>query len=238
MKKQIIALNLVGLSFMSVGCGTSPSAPSAVPAPPGAPAGASSVAPAATVTSSNPSLTVSPIVGLIGEEVRILGAGFAPGVTVKFDGVAAKVVAVHPAGTTVYVITPNHALGSVDVVVTNAGQSSTITGGYTYVPADVFSVTASPDVVAVGGKLTTSWVAPDGRKCNAGGDWVAIYKVGDPDITGATNGHSDLWYDHLCGLPAGKLTLNAPTQPGQYEFRYMVGDTSVARSNPITVTSP
>ena len=75
------------------------------------------------------------------------GAGFAPGVIVKLDGVEAKVVAVHPAGTTVYVITPNHAPGPVDVVVTYAGESWTVSGGYTFVPIDVFSVTASPGVV-------------------------------------------------------------------------------------------
>ena len=82
-----------------------------------------------------------------------------------------------------------------------------------------------------------SWVAPSGQGCNGGGDWVAIYRVGDPDITGATNGHSDLWFDHLCGATSGTRTLSAPAQPGQYEFRYMVGATAVARSNPVTVSA-
>jgi hypothetical protein len=100
-----------------------------------------------------------------------------------------------------------------------------------------FSLTASPSLVTSGGQLTMSWIAPSGQGCNGGGDWIAIFRVGDPDITGAANGHSDLWYIHLCGATSGTSTLNAPSQPGQYEFRYMVGDTSVARSNPVTVNA-
>ena len=96
--------------------------------------------------------------------------------------------------------------------------------------------TASPSLVTPGGELTLGWVAPSGRGCSGGGDWIAIYKVGDPDITGAANGHSDLWYDHLCGGTSGTFKLSAPPQLGQYEFRYMVGDNSVARSNTVTVS--
>ena len=33
----------------------------------------------------------------------------------------------------------------------------------------------------------------------------------------------------------GTFTLSAPRQPGTYEFRYMVGSVSVARSNPIAI---
>jgi hypothetical protein len=100
-----------------------------------------------------------------------------------------------------------------------------------------FSLSASPSLVTSGGQLTMSWIAPSGQGCNGGGDWIAMFRVGDPDITGAANGHSDLWYIHLCGATSGTSTLNAPSQPGQYEFRYMSGDTSVARSNPVTVNA-
>jgi hypothetical protein len=125
----------------------------------------------------------------------------------------------------------------VDIVVTNpGGQSATLTGGYTF-EVIVFSLTASPSLVTSGGPLTVNWVAPSGQGCNGGGDWIAIFRVGDPDFTGAANGHSDLWYEHLCGATSGTWTLKAPTQPGQYEFRYMVGGTSVAHSSPITVSA-
>lgn len=99
------------------------------------------------------------------------------------------------------------------------------------------SLSASPSLVASGDQLTMSWVAPSGRGCTGGGDWVALFKVGDPDDTGAANGHSDLWFVHLCGATSGTSTLSAPPQPGQYEFRYMVGATAVARSSPVTVSA-
>ena len=99
------------------------------------------------------------------------------------------------------------------------------------------SLTASPSLVTSGDQLTMNWVAPSGRGCNGGGDWVALFKVGDPDNTGAANGHSDLWFEHLCGATSGTSTLSAPPQPGQYEFRYMVGSTAVARSGPVTVSA-
>jgi hypothetical protein len=100
-----------------------------------------------------------------------------------------------------------------------------------------FSVSASPSRVVSGGELTMSWVAPSGQGCDGGGDWIAIYKVGDPDITGAFNGHSDLWYTHLCGATSGTSVLSAPIEPGQYEFRYMIGDIAATRSGPVTVTA-
>src|SRR5438093_7939270 len=60
---------------------------------------------------------------------------------------------------------------------------------------------------------------------------------GRPGRHGAANGHSDLWFTHLCGATSGTSTLNAPTDPGEYEFRYMVGDAAVARSNPVTASA-
>jgi IPT/TIG domain-containing protein len=231
---HIIILSFVAIVVISLGCGTPPSAPSSLAAPVAAPAAAAATA----VPPTTGAFTVSPMAGPIGEEIRILGAGFVPGATVTLDGMAARVVAVHPAGTTIYVTTPAHAAGTVDVVVTNAGTSVTLAGGYTFVPVDVFSVTASPSVVTPGGAMTVKWVAPIGRSCLGGGDYVALYRLEDGDLTTSSNGHSDLWYDHLCGATSGTKALTAPTQPGQYDFRYMVGgrDTAVARTNPITVS--
>ena len=102
---------------------------------------------------------------------------------------------------------------------------------------DSISLTATPSLVTAGGPLTMSWVAPSGRGCGGGGDWVALFRIGDPDITGAANGHSDLWFVHLCGATSGTSTLSAPFLPGQYEFRYMAGSSAVARSGPVTVTA-
>jgi hypothetical protein len=197
-----------------------------------------------TTVSPNTELTVtaiSPRVGLIGEEVWIAGTGFRQGATVTLDGVAAFVRNANPSGTRIVATLPVHAAGTVDVVVTNpGGLSGTLIGGYTFVPVEIFSqisLTVSPSLVTSGDKLTVNWVTPSGRGCNGGGDWLSLFKVGDPDITGAANGHSDLWFVHLCDATAGTSTLSAPPQPGQYEFRYMVGDTAVARSRPVTVSA-
>ena len=108
----------------------------------------------------------------------------------------------------------------------------TLAGAYTFA---VFTVTGGPGLVAPGDELTVSWVTPAGRGCRGGGDWIALYRVGDPDDTGAWNGHSDIWFDHVCGVVSGTWRLKAPAQPGAYEFRFMVGDFSVARSDTITV---
>ena len=45
------------------------------------------------------------------------------------------------------------------------------------------SLTASPSLVTSGDPLAVTWVGPSGRGCTGGGDWIALYKLGDPDIT-------------------------------------------------------
>jgi hypothetical protein len=210
--------SLLGFLTITAGCGASPTAP--VP-----------------VTNSglaaSPGPATSPSHGLLGDVVRVFGEGFLPGATVTFDGLAARII-----GTTSTIITvaiPAHSPGVVDIVVTNPGGATlTVTGAFTY---DSVLLTASPSVVRIGGQLDVEWLAPAGRGCLGGGDWIAVYKVGDPDKTGAANGHSDLWYDHVCGVAHDHFTLPAPLQPGNYEFRYLVGDTAVARSNPVEVSN-
>ena len=214
---RVVAIGFLGLAGTSVACGDSTSS--------------------RTPTSSTPVgltlLSVSPASGptVGGDVISLLGSGFVSGATVTLDGVAAHVTRV--TSTVIDARTLAHAAGPVDVVVTNPdGQTGTLKAAYTF---GVFSVTGGPPVVAPGAALTVSWVAPSGRGCSGGGDWIALYRVGDPDQTGAANGHSDIWSDHVCGAPSGTWTLNAPAQPGEYEFRFMVGDFSVARSSPIAV---
>jgi hypothetical protein len=178
--------------------------------------------------------------------VRIIGTGFQYATTqtgyenlptVTVDGVVVEARPItYWRGTQVTALvlrTPPHAIGPVDLVVKNPdGQTATLEAGYAYA---VFSVTASPNVVAPEGDVTVSFSAPRGRACDDGGDWIAIYPVGAPDKTGAANGHSDLWYKHVCGATSGTLTAKAPSQAGQYELRYMGDDFSAARSNPVEV---
>ncbi|HEX9982974.1 MAG TPA: IPT/TIG domain-containing protein [Thermoanaerobaculia bacterium] len=79
--------------------------------------------------------SVSPNTGIAagGGLVTITGAGFSGGLpaTVTFGGTAGtNVQFVSP--TAITVVTPAHALGAVDVVVTVGGQSVTSAGGFTY----------------------------------------------------------------------------------------------------------
>jgi hypothetical protein len=223
---RVLAVSLIACGGMSIACSdstrpltlTSPT-PSPPPPPP-APVGfaVSSVAPSS-----------GPTIG--GDYIRISGRGFQSGVFVTIDGVIAPLTRV--TDTVIDARTQAHSLGPVDVVVTNPdGQTVTLNAAYTYA---VFSLTGGPSRAAPGAELTVSWVAPSGRGCRGGGDWIALYRVGDPDDTGASNGHSDLWFDHVCGVDSGTWKLKAPAQPAVYEFRFMVGDFSVARSDSIIV---
>jgi hypothetical protein len=217
--------SLVALAGLSLECGESPSSPTPVSSAP-----APLTLPGVTLRTLDP--MSGPTAG--GDFLRLFGGGFQTGATVTLGGVAAQVMKV--TGTIIDIRTPEHSAGTVDVIVTNpGGERAVLSDSYIF---GVFTVTASPSLVAPGASLTMSWTMPPGRNCNGGGDWIAIYKVGDPDETGAANGHSDLWYDHVCGATSGTRTLSAPVQPGEYEFRFMLGDTSFARSNRVTVREP
>jgi hypothetical protein len=79
--------------------------------------------------------------------------------------------------------------------------------------------------VDAGGDISVSWTAQGARA----GDWIALFKVG--------KSYEDDWYGFTNGAPSGTLTGTAPTLPGLYEFRYLMGDSflDVARSSPVTV---
>jgi phosphatidylserine/phosphatidylglycerophosphate/cardiolipin synthase-like enzyme len=70
-----------------------------------------------------------------GTSVTITGTGFQAGATVTFGGTAATNVVVSNS-TTITATTPAHAVGAVDVTVTNPdNQSGTLTGGFSYAQA-------------------------------------------------------------------------------------------------------
>jgi hypothetical protein len=165
--------------------------------------------------------------GLTGDFMRILGSGFRPGAAVAFGGQPATTLPNNP-GTEMWAFAPAHEIGPVDVVVTNPdGQSSTLRGGFTYLPV---GVSASSNQVTAGGPLRVTWSAPTGRTNLA--DWVGLFRVGDPNT-------DSIWMAVTHGTAAGTLSLPAPSQPGEYEFRYLVDDSFVdaARSGVITVSA-
>ena len=77
--------------------------------------------------------------------------------------------------------------------------------------------------------MTVSWTAPSGSSST---DWIALY------ASGAANTDYISW-QYTNGATSGSLNVPAPSNPGTYEFRYLVNDTwtSVKQSNPITVTT-
>ena len=104
-----------------------------------------------------PTLTsVSPASGPTagGTTVTLTGTDFLAGATVSFGGVLATSATI-PLGnsTTITAVTPPHAGGAVDVVVTNPnGRLATLVGGYTYVsPVPVLLV---EDTLAFGDSIT------------------------------------------------------------------------------------
>jgi hypothetical protein len=74
-------------------------------------------------------------------------------------------------------------------------------------------------------------VAPGRSRPDLNGDWIGLFRVGDDNT-------ASVWSLPTTGVN-GTLTLSAPVQPGEYEFRYLVDDDyiDVARSRPVTVSA-
>ena len=96
-------------------------------------------------------------------------------------------------------------------------------------PPASYTVTASTNSVSAGAPISVSWTAPAG---SSNSDWIGLYK------TNTLNG-AYLWWRYTAGAANGTFNLNAPTEPGDYEFRYLLnnGYTSVATSQRVTVTT-
>jgi hypothetical protein len=97
----------------------------------------------------------------------------------------------------------------------------TVTAGNGYI------LTATQSTVNAGDPLDVSWTAPGGRPST---DWVALYRVGDPNT-------AYMWWQYTNGAASGAVTIGAPGDAGQYEFRYLQEDgfIDVARSTAVTV---
>jgi hypothetical protein len=184
-----------------------------------------------TYTSTNPAPTVtgvSPNSGTTsgGTAITITGTGFLAGASVSIGGSPATNVNVS-SGTSLTATTPAHAVGTVNVVVTNTdGQSGTRANGYTYT-VPTFTLAASPSTANPGDTLNVTWTAPSGRPAN---DWIGLYKVGDPET-------SFISWQYTGGASSGSANFTAPSQAGQYEFRYFTNNSYVraATSNTVTV---
>ena len=198
------AIVLLGLTL---GCnGRSPTGP-----------GPTSAAPTVTSFTPNTGSTTGSAV------VTILGTGFQSGATVTLGGIATS--ATVQSSTTILARPPAHDAGTVDAVVTNpGGQSGRLTGAFTYVANQDYTLTASPNTVTAGGQLSVSWTAPIGTPT----DGIILRRLGDSP--------GWVWAKYTDGT-AGTFTLTAPTQPGQYEFAFFLDEsgTLIVRSSVVTV---
>jgi hypothetical protein len=96
----------------------------------------------------------------------------------------------------------------------NNGYSDAVRSQTVTVSADqLYALTVTPAVVAPGGSVSVCWTAPNGRPTS---DWIGLFAVGDP----STSYHRGWRYTG--GAASGCFTFTAPTQPGRYEFRYLL----------------
>ncbi|MFO0599593.1 MAG: IPT/TIG domain-containing protein [Myxococcaceae bacterium] len=109
--------------------------------------------PPPTVTSVSPAVGFTPG----GQTLTINGTNFTTGATVTVGGTAATGV-VRVSATRLTAITPAHAVGAVDVVVTNSdSQTATLTNGFTYVaPPTVTSLTPNSGLYTGGTTVTVN----------------------------------------------------------------------------------
>jgi len=166
---------------------------------------------------------VSPRRGLSGDLVSIVGSGFSAGTGLTIGGADTQVI--QRTSTVLTALAPSMPSGSVDVTVANPnGERQTLTQAFTF---DIVAISASPSAVAVGGSLSVTFGAPNGRPAS---DWVGLFRAGD------ANEHF-LWYEYTGGSPHGTIIIPAPTPPGDYQFRYFANDGYIdaARSGLVTV---
>lgn len=118
-----------------------------------------------TLTSPAPTIaSVNPARGTTagGTAVTITGTGFQPNAAVTFGGTAATNVTVNGDGTQITATTPAHAVGKVDVVVTNPdGQHVTLTNGFEYVIPAPAITNISPNSGKVGAGTTVTITGTD-----------------------------------------------------------------------------
>jgi hypothetical protein len=82
--------------------------------------------------------------------------------------------------------------------------------------------------VKCGGEIPASWLLLSGRRSPQ--DWIGLY------APGAKNQDYVTW-KYVADVDQGRMTLQAPNQPGTYEMRYLLdnGYESVATSIRIVV---
>lgn len=168
-----------------------------------------------TVSATPPSVAaISPNTGSTAGSttMKITGTGFESGATVTLGGASVKARFYSPEdGKTMYLDTPAHEAGTVDIVVTNpGGQTGRLTGGYTYAPPQTFDFN---------------------------GDWVGVGADGH-DIEFAFTIHNNVLASVTCYTFPGQriVTFSTPPSVSNGEFSFS-GNDGVAVSGRIVSPS-
>ncbi len=151
-------------------------------------------------------LSITPSSGPLsgGTTVDIAGFNFITGATVTFDGIPATAVVVTPSH--IFCNTPAHAIGAVNVVVTNPDlQTATLINGYSYT-ALMAAVGASVAASSPDGLLWTSRAIPAGTYNALAWNGFVYAAVGNASVA-ATSPDGVTWTART--IPAGSYTCIA-----------------------------
>lgn len=133
---------------------------------------------------------ISPISGSAsgGVGVTLTGTGLAGATSITFDGVAATSVNVINS-TTVTAVTPAHAVGNVNVVITTPGGTAQLVNGYTYLVTAVGQSSSGGVIAALDGGLNNliAAVANNSTSIEWGGFGTAVGAAAQSDTDGAVN---------------------------------------------------
>ncbi|MGU3495071.1 IPT/TIG domain-containing protein [Xanthobacteraceae bacterium A53D] len=161
-----------------------------------APGGSNGLTRGFTYLPPAPTLTsVSPATGDTagGARVTLTGTNFGEGMTVTFGGVAATMVTVHSA-TSLSAVTPAHAAGVVDVVVSGAGGTATRAGGFTYIPPPPILSALSPPTGSISGGTSVTLTGTGFTGVTAvtfgGSPATSLTILSDTSITAVTPAHA------------------------------------------------
>ncbi|MET4575763.1 midcut-by-XrtH protein [Ottowia thiooxydans] len=119
-----------------------------------------------------------------GTSVTLTGSGLASATGITFGGIAATVSTV--TATTITLITPAHAAGVVDVVVTTQGGTASAVESFNYLPPAVGQIREGGVIAALGGGLNNLIAA--NQDISAGVAWFSSLTPIGPSAQSASNG--------------------------------------------------